>query len=67
VERTIGVYFMIVRIKKTDDFTSVKENELYEAIPYWIDPVKVTLLKRIPDGYCPECNQYINDLEIIKH
>lgn len=57
---------MQVLILKTDNRLGIKENEIYEAEPYWLDPTeKVTLLKRIPDGYNPMCNQYRNTLKIL--
>ena len=41
----------------------IKEGEVYEARRYQLDPQeKVTLIGREPDGYDPECNQYINEV-----
>lgn len=57
---------MKVKILKTNDKLGIKENEIYEAEPYWLDPLdKITLLKRIPDGYNPSCNQYRYNVEIL--
>ncbi len=57
---------MKVKIKKTCESTGVKEGEVYEAIRYHLDPLeKVTLLKRIPDGHDPECNEYLYNVEIL--
>ena len=57
---------MHVRIKKTDDFTGVKAGEVYEACRYWLAPDgKVTLLARVPDGYDPCCNEYLDNVEVL--
>ncbi len=56
---------MKVRITKTDNRLGIKEGEIYEAEIYWLDPDKITLLKRIPDGYEPSCNQYRYEVEIL--
>lgn len=52
-----------VRILTTNDRLGVTAGEQYEAERYWLDPEKVTLLRRIPDGNSPECNQYWRDVE----
>lgn len=58
---------MKVRVLKTDKRLGIKKDEIYEASYYWLDPhCKVTLIKRIPDGYDPSCNQYIHEIEILK-
>lgn len=57
----------IVRILKTDERLGVREGEEYAAVVYWLDPgAKVTLLRRIPDGYDPSCNQYWHDAEFVR-
>lgn len=57
----------VVRILKTDERLGVKEGEEYEAVTYPFDPgAKVSLLRRIPDGYDPQCNQYWNDAEFVR-
>lgn len=49
----------VVRVLRSDERLGVMAGEEYEAIAYWLDPgEKVTLLRRIPDGHEPECNQY---------
>lgn len=58
---------MKVRILETNERLGIKKGEIYKAVRYWLDPTeKVTLLKRIPDGYNPECNQYIEEIETLK-
>jgi beta-N-acetylglucosaminidase len=52
-----------VRVRFDDDRLGVKAGEEYIAETYWLDPRKVTLLTRIPDGYDPQCNQYRSDVE----
>ncbi|MEU2418847.1 hypothetical protein ABZ546_13805 [Brachybacterium paraconglomeratum] len=56
----------VVRIKRTDERLGVRAGEEYAAIRYWLDPGKVTLLRRIPDGYDPSCNQYITDAKFVR-
>lgn len=57
---------MIVEIKKSDKRTGVVKGEKYEAIRYHLDPwEKVTLLKRIPDGYEPDCNEYLHNVNVL--
>lgn len=57
---------MIVEILKTDPRTGVSKGERYEAKRYWLDPIeKVTLLKRISDGWTPDCNEYIHNVKFI--
>ena len=57
----------VVRIAKTDERLGVREGEEYAAIVYWLDPgAKVSLLRRIPDGYDPSCNQYSTDAEFVR-
>lgn len=41
----------------------LKAGEVYEAALYTLDPGKVTLLARIPDGYDPQCNQYVKNIK----
>lgn len=55
---------MKVKILKTDTQLGVVKGEVYIAIPYWLDPSKVTLIERIPDGYDPCCNQYLSEVEV---
>lgn len=51
---------MRIKILKTNERLGVKEGEIYKAQRYTYDPTeKVTLLSREPDGYDPECNQYV--------
>jgi len=51
---------MKVKILKDDEHLGLKKGEIYKAERYQYDPQeKVTLLAREPDGYDPECNQYI--------
>lgn len=58
---------MRVRIKETDNRLGVKAGEIYKAKRYWLDPDKITLLAREPDGYDPCCNQYKHEVEILSH
>ena len=58
---------MRVKVLKTDNGLGIKAGEIYESEPYRLDPSeKVTLLSRIPDGYDPMCNQYREEIEILK-
>ena len=53
---------MRVQILKTDKRLGVKAGEVYEARRYLLDPDKVTLDRRVPDGYDPCCNQYLHEV-----
>lgn len=53
---------MKVRIIKTDERLGVKAGEIYEARRYRYDPDKVSLIGRVPDGYDPGCNQYLEEV-----
>ena len=56
-----------VEILETQERLGIRAGEIYEATPYWLDPQeKVTLLSRVPDGFDPECNQYIDQVRVIK-
>lgn len=59
-----GLY--VVRIKSDDDHIGVKAGEEYIAQTYWLDPGKVTLLARVPDGHDPECNEYRSNVEWVR-
>lgn len=57
---------MRVKILKDCQSTGIKKGEIYEAKRYWLDPqCKVTLLRRIPDGHDPECNEYFYNVEVL--
>ena len=52
---------MQIMILTTDKRLGVKAGEIYEAKRYQYDPhEKYSLIARIPDGYDPSCNQYID-------
>ena len=56
---------MMVKNLEDNERLGIKAGERDEAKPYWLDPYdKVTLIRRIPDGYEPECNQYRSMVEI---
>lgn len=61
--RTGGEF--VVRVLKTDDRLALTADELYIATAYWLDPGKVTLLRRVDDGFNPECNQYAQTVEFV--
>lgn len=44
----------------------LRAGEQYLALPYWLDPGKVTLLARLPDGHDPQCNQYTNEVRWLR-
>jgi|GEM_PF-5449471 len=53
---------MKVKVLETDERLGIKAGEVYEACRYRYDPEKMTLLRRVPDGYDPECNQYMHEI-----
>ena len=55
---------MKVKILNDDPNTGVKKGEIYQAQRYPLDETKVMLLARIPDGYDPECNEYLYNVEV---
>lgn len=61
----------IVKIKKSCESTGVQEGQIYKAKRYWLDSSKVTLLQRLTDksrkpiGKSPDCNEYLNNVEIL--
>lgn len=57
---------MKVKILETNERLGVKKGEIYNAQRYPYDPQeKVTLLSRDPDGYEPECNQYVHEVAFL--
>lgn len=58
--------FASLVVKEDDERLGVQAGEQYLAIRYLYDPEKVTLLSRIPDGYDPECNQYLSDVRWLR-
>ena len=57
---------MIVQLLEDDSRFNIKKGEIFEAQIYHLDPEKITLLKRLPDGFDPECNQYRGSVKILK-
>lgn len=55
--------WFVVRVLADDARLGVLAGERYEAQLYSLDPGKVSLLRRIPDGYDPQCNHYWGDVE----
>lgn len=61
---------MIIEIAVKNDRLGLKIGERYIAEPYWLDPEKVTLLKKISKGNKvfknsnPSCNQYRAEVNI---
>ncbi|MBA7556406.1 hypothetical protein ES705_49114 [subsurface metagenome] len=57
---------MIVQLLEDDPRFKLKKGEIFEAQVYQLDPEKITLLKRLSDGFDPECNQYRESVKILK-
>ena len=63
---------MIVELMKTNHGLGIKKGYYYKAEPYWLDPSKVTLLRRVTKndlreiGKPPECNQYRHNVKILR-
>lgn len=54
---------MRIMILETDENLGIEKGEIYSAKRYRFDPMeKYTLIEREPDGYDPECNQYIDEV-----
>lgn len=57
----------IVRVLTDDPGFGVSAGDEFEAVRYWLDPrEKWTLLRRLSDGFDPECNQYAHDIEVVR-
>lgn len=55
---------MIVRLREDDPGLGLKKGELFEVYPYWIDPSKVTIHKRLtPRRKQVEANLYRSQVE----
>ena len=57
---------MRVKILKSCRHTGIKEGETYEAQPYLLDPGKVILTSRVPDGLDPFCTEYRTNVEVVR-
>lgn len=57
----------IVEVNEDDPHLDLAAGERYAAIRYWLDPgAKVTLLRRVTDGYEPNCNLYLHQGRFIE-
>jgi hypothetical protein len=57
---------IIVELLKDEPRFKIKKGELFEAKTYALDPmVKVTLIRRISDGFIPDCNEYRHNVKIL--
>lgn len=57
---------MIVRLKKDDKSFKLKAGDILEVEPYFLDDGKYTVIKRLSDGFNPQCNVYKYEVEKIK-
>jgi hypothetical protein len=52
-----------VKLLNDEERFNIKAGDEFEAIRYHLDPQeKMSLLKRLSDGFDPECNQYRDNL-----
>lgn len=50
---------MLVKLKADDVQFGLAAGDVLEVEPYWLDPTdKLTVIRRISDGYDPNCNVY---------
>lgn len=57
----------IVEVNEDDPHLDLAAGERYAANRYWLDPgAKVTLLRRVTDGYEPNCNLYLHQGRFIE-
>lgn len=56
---------MVYRIKADDERFKLKAGDELICVNYPLD-AKVTVLYRLSDGYDPECNQYLSDVEFVR-
>lgn len=53
------------RLRTDQPAFRLKAGDRLVCIPYWLNPDKVTVLNREPDGYDPSCTLNLRDLEAI--
>lgn len=51
------------RLKADDERMGLKAGDILVCVPYWLDPAKLTVLRRESDGWDPECNVYRHQVE----
>lgn len=56
---------MVYRRKGSDPDSGLADGDLLLVEDYPYD-AKVSVVARIPDGYDPQCNQYLIDVEFIR-
>lgn len=57
-----------VRLKKDDPPFELKAGDVLEVHRYALDPhSKFTVVRRVSDGYDPECNVYARDVERLEN
>lgn len=56
---------MVFRLKADDPRFGLSAGDELVCINYPLD-AKVTVLRRLKDGYDPECNQYMADVEFVR-
>lgn len=56
---------MVYRLKTDDERFKLNAGDELVCVNYPLD-AKVTVLYRISDGFDPECNQYMADVEFIR-
>ncbi len=67
LKRMTSTHEGVVRILADDPGHGLTAGEEYAATPYWLDPgTKVTLLRRLSDGWDPSCNAYNSDIEFVR-
>lgn len=50
-------------LTEDDERFAMRAGDVLLCIPYLPDPVKLTVICRISDGYDPECNVYLSQVQ----
>ena len=57
---------MLVKLKADDERFGMKAGDILEVTPYWLDPSdKLTVIRRVSDGFDPRCNVYRSQVESV--
>jgi hypothetical protein len=55
----------LYRLKDDDPRMGLTAGDVLECEPYWLDPDKLTVIRRISDDFDPECNVYRTHVETL--
>lgn len=53
----------LFRLREPDPAFGLCGGDLLECVPYLLDPDKLTVIRRVPDGYDPGCTVYRHQVD----